>query len=199
MKREIVSIEKIVNHRIREACDLELKNIKEKNGNIPNLTYTRLLWHGTNKTEPHFVYNSEKGFMIQYASAGYWGTGTYFAERACYSHFYAYNVKEHPGYRQLFLAEVIVGESVLLKPDRELRVPPVKQNRSGTTDLAVDRYDSVEGVTGGTRVWIVYENNRAYPTYLITYKGRSNTSPTSTTTASASTTTTTTTTTTKKT
>jgi len=165
------------------------------------LTFTRLLWHGTNKTEPHIIYNGEKGFMIQHASEGYWGVGTYFAERACYSHFYAYNVKDQPGYRQLFLAEVIVGESIFLKPDRGLRVPPIKPNRTGSTDIAVERYDSVEGVTGGSRVWIVYENNRGYPTYLVTYKGRHTSSPTSTTTTTANTnttSTTTTTTTTKK-
>jgi hypothetical protein len=33
------------------------------------------------------------------------------------------------------------------------------------------RYDSVCGVTGGSRVFIVYENGRAYPEYLVTYDG----------------------------
>src|SRR4051794_38882236 len=105
--------------------------------------------------------------MTQFASEGYWGKGTYFAEKVCYSHHYAY--VPTPGQRQLFLAEVIVGESILLKPDKSLKVPPEKPAKHSDVGLAVERYDSVEGVTGGSRVWVVYDNNKAYPSYLITY------------------------------
>ena len=32
------------------------------------------------------------------------------------------------------------------------------------------RYDTVTGETGGSKVYVVYENGRAYPEYLVTYK-----------------------------
>jgi len=170
VKKEILSVQKIVNHRIKEMCRLELEHVKEKNNNAPEITYTRLLWHGTKNTEPHLIYNGEKGFMTQFASEGYWGKGTYFAEKACYSHHYAHIPKDNQDHRQLFLAEVIVGEAVVLKPDRTLKVPPEKQTKHSDVGMAVERYDSVEGVTGGSRVWVVYDNNKAYPSYLVTYK-----------------------------
>ena len=31
------------------------------------------------------------------------------------------------------------------------------------------RYDSVSGDTGGSKVYITYDNDKAYPAYLITY------------------------------
>jgi hypothetical protein len=37
--------------------------------------------------------------------------------------------------------------------------------------FAEDRYDSVTGVTSYCRVFMVYSNLRAYPSYLITYNG----------------------------
>ena len=33
-----------------------------------------------------------------------------------------------------------------------------------------DRYDTVSGTTGGSKVYMIYENGRAYPEYLITYR-----------------------------
>jgi hypothetical protein len=32
------------------------------------------------------------------------------------------------------------------------------------------RYDSVQGETNGSTVYMVYANKKAYPEYLITYK-----------------------------
>jgi hypothetical protein len=34
----------------------------------------------------------------------------------------------------------------------------------------IDRYDSVKGFTGGSDVFMIYSNKKAYPEYLITYK-----------------------------
>jgi len=170
--RKIETIHKVINHRIRQQFDLELDQVRQKNRNNPAVRdyCTRLLFHGTKNTEPTLIYNGEKGFMMQFAAEGYWGRGTYFAEKACYSHHYSSTPKDTSGVRQMFLAEVIVGDAKYLKPDRSLIVPPEKPKKEASTDLALERYDSVTGLTGGTRVWIVYDNNKAYPTYLITYK-----------------------------
>jgi hypothetical protein len=63
----------------------------------------------------------------------------------------------------MFMATVIIGNTIVLNPDRALRQPP---NRAGTNVP----HDSVKGNTGGSDVIMVYSNKKAYPSYLITYK-----------------------------
>jgi hypothetical protein len=50
-----------------------------------------------------------------------------------------------------------------MDPDNRLKMPP---QIPGTDDL----YDSVNGMTMGSKVYMIYVNDRAYPDYLITYK-----------------------------
>jgi len=91
-----------------------------------------------------------------------WGRANYFAVNSQYSNAYAFRV---PGLevRQMFMASVIIGKPAKLNPDRSLREPPLN---SGTGK----KYDSVQGNTGGSDVYMVYSNKKAYPSYLITYK-----------------------------
>jgi hypothetical protein len=67
----------------------------------------------------------------------------------------------------MFLCLVETGDFIHLNPDSSLKQPPVKPNTSNIFETV--RYDSVEGVTGGSTVYIIYEF-RAYPYYLISYK-----------------------------
>jgi hypothetical protein len=80
---------------------------------------------------------------------------TYFAVNSSYSESYSEK------YKQMFYAQVSLGETIHLKPDNSLKMPPKKDN----SDI---RYDSVSGETGGSIVYIIYEHT-AYPSYLITY------------------------------
>jgi len=105
--------------------------------------------------------------MIQFAAEGLWGRGIYFAENSSYSDNYAHTLPGNKE-RQMFLAEVILGDCVALEQDSSLRLPPPKSVKNSS--LAVELYDSVQGTTGGSTVFIVYDNNKAYPSYLITYK-----------------------------
>lgn len=68
----------------------------------------------------------------------------------------------------MFLAIVITGDSYDCKPNGELKVPPERTKKK--TEMAIERYDSVTGITNGSRVYIVYENSKGYPLYLITYR-----------------------------
>jgi len=90
-----------------------------------------------------------------------WGKAIYFAEKSSYSDNYAFKTKE--GYRQMFLADVILGDCVNLNTDKTLITPPCVK---GTSKM----YDSVAGVTKDTNVFMVYANKKAYPSYLITYE-----------------------------
>jgi type II secretory pathway pseudopilin PulG len=147
----------------------------------------RSVWHGTSGLDPAIIYNDQlDGFMMQFAAKGFWGRGIYFADKSEYSHSYAYDPPAGsasstwsrssstsftpgsersgglPGEREMFLAKLLVGSSIELPRDQTLTVPP----HDPTNNL---KYNSVTGETGGSKVWIVYENGRAYPDYLVRY------------------------------
>lgn len=94
-----------------------------------------------------------------------WGKGIYFAQKASYSNSYAHAIGTA---KQMFLATVLVGDDVALPSDPKIRFPPQKPN--GSLNTQVEKFDSVKGNTGGSDVWIIYDNGRAYPSYLISYK-----------------------------
>ena len=64
------------------------------------------------------------------------------------------------------LTKVLLGDVVNLPPDNDLKHPPEKQDGSGL------RYDTVQGKTNGSDVFIIYENGRAYPEYCVRYEHR---------------------------
>ena len=58
-------------------------------------------------TDPSLIYKGEEGFDIKFSSAGLWGKGIYFAERASYSDQYAFKLPN--GDRGVFLTLVNLG------------------------------------------------------------------------------------------
>lgn len=93
-----------------------------------------------------------------------WGTGTYFAVNASYSDAYAYSTGKE---KQILLAKVLTGETYRCQPDGSLNKPPLKTDSTGTfTD---ERYDSVSGNTNGSEIYVIYDHEKAYPAYLVTY------------------------------
>ena len=155
---DVLKIERIQNRSLWEKYVFHARRMKEKNkGNLSE----RELFHGTSGTLPEKIYaDEEEGFDMRFSRRGLWGQGNYFAERASYSDNYAY--QDPNGTKQFFLAKVLTGDSTELKSDEKLRMPPLKND--GTT-----RYDTVNGITHGCRVYIAYSNDKAYPLYLITY------------------------------
>ena len=57
------------------------------------------------------------------------------------------------------LTSLLVGNEVDLEPNSELRFPPTIPGQDR-------RYDTVSGTTCGSKVYVVYENGRAYPVRL---------------------------------
>ena len=154
---EVMKIERIQNRHLWEKYSFHARRMKQKNnGNISE----KELFHGTSGTLPEKIYaDEEEGFDMRFSRSGMWGQGNYFAEKASYSDNYAY---QHPNdTKQLFLARVLTGDTIELKSDAKLRMPPIKEGGV--------RYDTVNGVTHGCRVYISYSNDKAYPFYLITY------------------------------
>lgn len=63
----------------------------------------------------------------------------------------------------MFLCLVLVGDTVVLRPGKYL-LPPFKNGVSG------ERYDSItNGGINNTEHFIIYDNCKSYPAYLITY------------------------------
>eukprot|EP01048_Picozoa_sp_COSAG05_P011260 COSAG05_NODE_1050_length_6033_cov_2.478092_4_plen_88_part_00 len=82
--------------------------------------------------------------------------------QASYSHTYAHVLPD--GSRSFMLVRLLAGEEVDLSSDSRLKIPPDRPAP------ATGRFDTVTGTTKGSKVYIVYENGRAYPEYLVTYK-----------------------------
>jgi hypothetical protein len=117
--------------------------------------------------EPNKIYTDEVGFDMRHSNQGMWGMGIYFAVNAQYS-LSGYAFKNKDGTRSIFYVRVAVGDYIELPCNRSYKIPPEKQSTSGL--FAVERYDSIKGNTGGSDIYILYENSRAYPDYLITFE-----------------------------
>ena len=91
-----------------------------------------------------------------------WGRGLYFAEESSYSAS-GYSHCTNDNKFQLLVCRVLVGEFYDYGTStQKLTHPPKKPNSK-------ENYDSVKGITGGVPVYIVYNNGRCLPEYLITY------------------------------
>ena len=125
----------------------------------------QVLFHGSSGTDPKEIYSGDSSFDMRFSADGMWGKGNYFAVNASYSNSYAYHCKN--GVKKMLVAWVLTGVSYHCAPERYTK-PPLRGTQ-GTGGIQ-RRYDSVSGITGGSKVFITYENNRAYPAYLITYR-----------------------------
>lgn len=138
-------------------------------------------WHGTSCLNPDVVYNdNHDGFMMQYSQQGLYGRGLYFAERFEYSDCYSYrvnaarlpqgSVRQVGEDREIFLVKLLVGQAAVMnhldkgEECRKLVAAPENPNTDGL------RFDTVSGTAiDQTKIHTVYENGRAYPSYLIRY------------------------------
>ena len=131
------------------------------------------LFHGTRGVAPDKIHRSEHGFDFRFSRQGMWGTGTYFAVNASYSDAYAYPTGKDKE-KQILFAKVLTGETYHCQPDRSLNKPPLKVPNSDSDSCCTgpftdERYDSVSGNTNGSDIFVIYDHEKAYPAYLVTY------------------------------
>ena len=164
----ILTLQRIQNQWLWEKYIFSKERIREQNNGIIN---EKQLFHGTSETPPERIFKSRQGFDFRHSTWGRWGTGAYFAVNASYSD--ANYAHHSAGTKQLILAKVLTGESYRSPPDSNLRKPPVKKSHahsvmsSGT--FIDELYDSVCGRTNGSDIFVIYDHEKAYPDYLITY------------------------------
>ncbi|CDW84239.1 poly adp-ribose polymerase member 14-like protein [Stylonychia lemnae] len=160
LKPNILRIEKIYNCVIYERFVNEYKRMLRKYTNLQPSQILKHLFHGTKETQPQLIYESETGLDIRFSRKGLYGEGVYFADNSAYSNTYC--SKTTCNESQMFLALVLVGDSVYQPQNQSIRIPPLKPISR------TDRYDSINNGQGGH--YIIYDNLKSYPGYLITYK-----------------------------
>ena len=157
---EIERIERIQNKLLWRRYFDCAKRMFDYNGGVVK---EKTLYHGTRSKNPTEIYRGDAGFDMRFSNHGMWGKGNYFAVNASYSDNYS-----HPcagGRRQMLVAKVLTGYEYTCSSDPSLTKPPFREAAGSIRR----RYDCVSGTTGGSQVYITYENDRAYPAYLITY------------------------------
>ena len=164
---KIQSVERVQNMWLWEKYAFAKHRLSKKNLGVVN---EKDLFHGTSSISPEKVLKSEHGFDFRKASQGLWGEGAYFAVNASYSGgSYAY----HKGNQiQIILAKVLTGDTCHFQQfDNSLKQPPIKPRPSRRTEatFADVHYDSVSGRADNSDIYVVYDHDKAYPAYLITY------------------------------
>lgn len=160
----VMKLERIQNEWIWKRYLFAKQRMSEKNDE--SFVNEKHLFHGTKSTCPEKIYNAEQGFDFRYSSdENLWGAGTYFAVNASYSDKYSYASGNE---RCMFLAYVLTGETCECKPDRKMKKPPCKTHCNGKFENEL--YDSVTGYTNGSQIYVIYDHEKAYPAYLITYR-----------------------------
>jgi hypothetical protein len=160
---KIQTLQRIQNQWLWEKYNFSKERMHEQNNGVIN---EKRLFHGTSSTPPEKIFRSSQGFDFRYCTRGMWGTGTYFAVNASYSDNYAFN---SAGSKQLILAKVLTGETYRSSPDSSLKKPPVKKHAQTSGTFVDELYDSVSGHANGSDIFIIYDHEKAYPDYLITY------------------------------
>eukprot|EP01088_Endostelium_zonatum_P000844 TRINITY_DN110_c0_g1_i5.p1 TRINITY_DN110_c0_g1~~TRINITY_DN110_c0_g1_i5.p1 ORF type:complete len:1379 (-),score=236.74 TRINITY_DN110_c0_g1_i5:32-4129(-) len=159
---QVSRIQRVQNKRVWRKYYLQRELTKQKN---KGAEVEKELFHGTGTTDPSSIIQGEDGFDMRFSKQGMWGLGTYFAQNAKYSDDnYAY--RNGPS-KQFFLAKVLTGKVDVRASDRNIRMPNLRADSPHGEQW---RYDSVGGNTNGSDVYIVYDNSKAYPYYLITYQ-----------------------------
>ena len=160
----IMSIEQIQNHELWMKYSNTAQQIRDE----PQNCREKLLFHGTRDTDPKEIYKGDSSFDMRFSRQGHWGKGNYFAVNASYSDAYAHSVRD-TDMKKLLVAFVLTGLSYYSEQDSSLTKPPYRSERDDPSGIR-RRYHSVNGGTGGNTVYITYDNNLAYPAYVITYR-----------------------------
>ncbi|XP_028405175.1 protein mono-ADP-ribosyltransferase PARP12-like [Dendronephthya gigantea] len=167
----VIGIERIQNKKLFIRYSFQKAVLLEKvSGSVEGLN-EKMLFHGTSKTPPKKIWQSEDGFDLRYSRRGMWGIGSYFAQNSSYSDNYAYIYSgNYPVFREMIVANVLTGNSIEMQSNnktRKLTRPPVFTQATQNNPEVL--YDSVTGFTGGSRIYVLYKFDMAYPSYLIRY------------------------------
>eukprot|EP00347_Sterkiella_histriomuscorum_P019344 403342004 len=155
----IVSIKKIFNESVYQIVESELNRLLVKHPDHAPLDLMNHLFHGTRQNDPQSIFSFENGLDMRYCNGGAHGIGIYFADNSQYSN--SYKFQNAAGQSEMFMCLVLTGLSSSQGGGGAARQPPPIPGRQG------ELFDSYNNGNGGH--FIIYDNQKAYPGYLITY------------------------------
>ena len=160
----VVQIDRIQHRQLWEKYALEKSHMNHRNNSLVN---EELLFHGTRKNNPRLVAESLRGIDFRCSRRDHqllWGTGAYFAANACYSNRYSYYNTQLQAW-QMIIVKVLTGHTCKYRnPIPSLTRPPPLFTGSNLL------YDTVCGQSGGSDIYVVYDQDRAYPAYIVSYR-----------------------------
>ena len=121
----------------------------------------KLLFHGTTPDVVDAICTRNFDHRVCGKNGTKYGQGSYFAVDASYSN--DFSKTEGDETRYMFLAKVLTGEFIRGKKD--FRRPPLKDPRN----LAGDLYDSCVNDENLPKIFVIFDNEQCYPSYLIKY------------------------------
>lgn len=122
----------------------------------------RQLFHGTNPDMVKAICQQGFDWRMCGKHGTSYGKGSYFACKANYSHRYS-NHGSSRGYKQMFLARVLVGSYT--RGDSSLTRPPPKD-----PSKPLLLHDSCCDNPTNPALFVIFENGQSYPEFLITYR-----------------------------
>ncbi|XP_033110152.1 protein mono-ADP-ribosyltransferase PARP12-like [Anneissia japonica] len=156
----ITIIERVQNELCWEAFKRQQEVMMKKNSFQP--VEERQLFHGTTKINIEDICRDNFDFRLSGTRCGAaFGDGAYFSRCASYSDSYA--MADSDEVKRMFVARVLVGSYT--SGEINMRRPPYKDpsNKSlGMFDSCVDNVQTPS-------IFVVFDNTRVYPEYLITY------------------------------
>eukprot|EP01084_Bolivina_argentea_P283693 485959_1 len=154
---KIVKIESVENQMLYDAFLDEKKKLSKLVGrtklNVKNL------FHGT-KSESVMDAIQIEGFRKEFSNTAVFGQGSYFAKNAKYSVNYAAPMSN--GIRKMFMCKVICGKSTKGCKSYGLKSWPKKKNGL--------MYDSLVNDEKNPTIFVIHENYRCYPLFVIYFK-----------------------------
>ena len=125
----------------------------------------KLLFHGTYSENVDLICKENIDWRAQDADrVAHFGQGAYFTEEAILGNTYC--MQDSEGLRYMFLAEVLVGSYT--KGELSMKRPPLKGDTASN-----ERFDSCVDNMDTPKIYVLFDSDQYYPTYLIQYKMRS--------------------------
>lgn len=161
LKASILMVEKIRNDELRERYERKCERIQRKLTLRGYDEIEKLLFHGTTPDVVDAICKHNFDHRLRGKNGTQYGEGSYFAVDASYSNNYSSDDGERTRY--MFLASVLTGESKLGR--RNFRRPPLKDPSNPTSDL----YDSCVDDENRPKIFVIFNDEQCYPSYLIKY------------------------------
>ena len=160
----VKKIERIQNKKLWDKYTREKNRVLGEKGSCKE----HFLFHGCRTCEPEYIIKT--GFDISFANdGGSFGRGNYFARLARYScPGYCY-VDKVTGDHYVFIAKVITGITHVASSGSGFKKPPFWDNDKKIYFDSCTNINNPEDDNNKDQMYIVYDNEKAYPYYMITY------------------------------